>query len=264
MLTHPGPSLLVTAVTVGAGAIAVRGVPSTRLALQLTFIMLPAQLAFGAANDAFDAALDRTTKPHKPIVRHAVSRRTAMAISVAGVGISLAVTASTVPRALPLALLGIVAGLSYDLGLKRTPFSVVTWWAGFLALPVGVNVVAGTGGAALAWAVPLTALLALMLHIANSMPDLGGDAADGVVSLPVLLGRRAAEIVMITAGLGVAALACLTPRPGPSATTLAAAALLVGVLTLCSLVAPLRSRPFRALAPASAILAVAWLAAVAG
>src|SRR5258707_15434288 len=66
MLTHPGPSLLVTAVTIGAGAIAVRGVPSARLALQLAFIMLPAQLAFGAGNDAFHADLDRATKPHKP------------------------------------------------------------------------------------------------------------------------------------------------------------------------------------------------------
>jgi len=142
MLTHPGPSLLVTAVTVGAGAIAVRGVPSARLTLQLAFIMLPAQLAFGAANDAFDANLDRTTKPHKPIVRRAVSRRAAIAIAVAGVCISIGVTAWTVPRALPLTLLGIVAGLSYDLGLKRTSLSVVTWWAGFLALPLGVNLVA--------------------------------------------------------------------------------------------------------------------------
>src|SRR5258708_33109789 len=67
-LLHPGPSLLVTAVTVGAAAIALRGAPSWSLALRLVLLMLPAQFAIGVVNDLADVGADRSAKPHKPRV----------------------------------------------------------------------------------------------------------------------------------------------------------------------------------------------------
>src|SRR5258708_29514743 len=84
MLLHPGPSLLVTAVTVAAGGIAVGGLPSPGLSLRLVLIMLPAQFAFGAANDPADAGAGAAAKPYKPIVRRPGAGRLAAGVAARG------------------------------------------------------------------------------------------------------------------------------------------------------------------------------------
>src|SRR5579884_2736997 len=89
-LVHPGPSLLVTAVTVGAAAIALRGAPSWSLALRLVLLMLPAQFAIGAVNDLADVRADRDAKPHKPLVRGAIRPAAARVAAVALVATSVA------------------------------------------------------------------------------------------------------------------------------------------------------------------------------
>ncbi len=81
-LLHPGPSLLVTAVTVGAAGIALRAMPSPSLALLLVLLMLPAQFAIGTANALADLRADRDGKPHKPLVRGAVPSAAAWVITL--------------------------------------------------------------------------------------------------------------------------------------------------------------------------------------
>lgn len=263
-LLHPGPSLLVTGVTVGAAAIALHAVPGSSLAVRLVLLMLPAQFAIGAANDLADAGADRAHKPHKPLVRGAVSWRRAAVVVGFGVALSLAAAASLGLPVLGATVAGLGAGLAYDAGMKRSRVSWVPWWVAFTALPMCAYAAAGRFAIELWWAVPLTALLAVALHCANALPDIEGDRLSGVASLPARLGSARSHAVAIGGLLATAAASMALFRPlhqaGPWLP------LAWGVVLLAALAAatvpPVRRRPFPLLAVASAVLAVAWLAAL--
>jgi 4-hydroxybenzoate polyprenyltransferase len=259
-LLHPGPSLLVTAVTVGAAAIALRGAPSWSLALRLVLLMLPAQFAIGAVNDLADARADREAKPHKPLVRGVVSPRIAAPVAVGLVATSLGSAASLGVPVLLATLAGLGAGLAYDLGLKRGRLSLLPWWVGFTALPLCAFAAAGRLPRALWWCVPLTAVLALGLHCANVLPDLEDDRRGGVVSLPVLLGVHRARAVALGALAGCAVLTAVLAVPLRQ--SLAVLAVAWGVVAVCIAAARLSRAPFPLLALASAVLAVCWLASL--
>src|SRR5438552_2656689 len=178
-LFHPGPSLLVTATFVAVSALAARAAPSALHALHLAGAMLPIQFAIGAANDVVDRGGDAATEPYKPLVRGAMSvpSATAAAVVLAAAGLVSAATINPLTGAL--CVLGLAAGLSYDLGLRRTVLSVVPWWAGFALLPLAAFAAAGVTTARLLWLLPLTALVALGLHLANGAPDVEGDRRVG-------------------------------------------------------------------------------------
>jgi 4-hydroxybenzoate polyprenyltransferase len=259
-LLHPGPSLLVTGVTVGAAAIALRGAPSWSLALRLVLLMLPAQFAIGVVNDLADANADRDAKPHKPLVRGAVPPRLAAIAAALLIATSLASAATLGGAVLLASVAGLGAGLAYDAGLKRGPASLLPWWIGFTALPFCAFAAVGRLPRALWWCVPLTAVLALGLHAANVLPDLDADRRSGVRSLPVLLGERRTRIV---AAGGIVASAALTAALAiPLHQTIAPLAIAWCVVALCVLVASRVRAPFPVLALASAALAVTWLAAL--
>src|SRR5258708_19431991 len=65
-LLHPGPSLLVTAVTVGAAAMALHAAPGPSLALRLVLLMLPAQFAIAASHHLPAVPPPPRPHPHKP------------------------------------------------------------------------------------------------------------------------------------------------------------------------------------------------------
>ena len=259
-LLHPGPSLLVTLVTVGAAAIAVRGVPSWSLALRLVLLMLPAQLAIGAVNDLADLGADREAKPHKPLVRGAVPPLPVAVLACVLVMLSLSAAASFGPAVFAATVVGLGAGLAYDVGLKRSSLSLLPWWLAFTALPFCAFAAAGRTPRALWWCVPLTALLALGLHCANVLPDLAADARGGITSLPVLLGPRRSRLLALGGLLACTALTAALAVPlhqslAPLAVAWAAVAVSVALAA--------RARaPFPLLAVASALLAVCWLAAL--
>jgi 4-hydroxybenzoate polyprenyltransferase len=259
-LLHPGPSLLVTAVTVGAAAIALRGAPSWSLALRLVLLMLPAQFAIGVVNDLADVRADREAKPHKPLVRGAVRWRIAAPLTLLLVATSMGSAASLGVPVLLATLAGLGAGLAYDLGLKRGRLSLLPWWVGFTALPFCAFAAAGRLPRALWWCVPLTAVLALGLHCANVLPDLEDDRRAGVVSLPVLLGARRARVVAIG---GVVACAALTAALAvPLRQSIAVLAVAWVIVAVCAVAARVSRTPFPLLALASAALAVCWLASL--
>jgi 4-hydroxybenzoate polyprenyltransferase len=261
-LTHPGPSLLVTAVVVAAAGLLTRQLPSTRAALGLTLVMLPAQLAIGALNDWADVSVDGKAKPFKPIVRGAVSRASALAVALSGFAISLGAAAWLGRDVLAVATIGMAAGVAYDLGLKRTPAAVLAWWAGFATVPLLAMVV--TGQLRAAWeGVPLAALLALALQIANGLPDAEGDRLGGANTLASALGVRGSRSVM-SAALGVAAVYVVAVRAPLGQNGLAAVA--AGVVAVGALVPMLpRTTPrlaFPLLAMIAAGATVSWLAAL--
>ncbi|HZS16080.1 MAG TPA: UbiA family prenyltransferase [Candidatus Dormibacteraeota bacterium] len=262
-LFHPGPSLLVTAVTLGAAAIALRGAPGWSLALRLVLLMLPAQLAIGAVNDLADARADREGKPHKPLVRGAVSRNAATIAAVLLIATSLASAAALGGAVLLATICGLGAGLAYDVGLKRSRLSLLPWWLGFTALPFCAFAAAGHVPRALWWCLPLAAVLALGLHCANVLPDVDADRRDGIRNLPVLLGVRRSRVVALGALLGCAALTAVLATPLHQ--TVAVLGIAWAAVVLCVAVAATQRfarAPFPVLAPAAAALAVCWLASL--
>lgn len=262
-LVHPGPSLLVTAVTVAAGGLALGRLPSLDLAIRLVLIMLPAQFAIGVVNDLADLEADRRTKPAKPLVSGAVSRGSAAVVASGCIAISLASAAVSGRDVLLLVVLGLGAGLVYDCGLKRSPLSVLCWWMGLAAVPLAAYAAAGTLRPGLWWEVPLAGLLALALLCANALPDLEADRRAGVDSIPVRLGEAGSRWVGLGAALVAGGLAVALSRPlGQSVAAVLVAAMLYAVVSVLTLVSPAVRRPFPFVAIAAAGLAVTWFAAL--
>ncbi len=263
-LLHPGPSLLVTAVTVGAAAMALHAAPPAAVALRLVLLMLPAQFAIGAANDLADLRSDGAAKPHKPLVRGAVPRVLASGVVLGGVTVSLAAAGSFGPAVLGCTVAGLGAGLLYDAGMKRGALSWLPWWVAFTALPLCAYTAVGRFSASLWWAVPLTLLLALSLHCANALPDIEGDRRSGIASLPAALGVARSRAVAVGGLLATAALTAALVRPLHQRGPWLPVAWPVVVLGSAGAGSwrPLRRAPFPLLALASAALAVAWLAAL--
>ena len=260
-LLHPGPSLLVTVVVLAAAGLAQRSTPSAGSLLRIALIVLPAQLAAGAANDLADVEADRAAKPHKPLVRGAVPVRFAAAVVILGSLTCLASAAGLGWAGFGIAVLGLGAGLAYDAGLKRHVTSWLPWWAGFVAVPLGGYAGVHRLSAPLLWTVALAGLLSLSLVCANALPDLDGDRAAGVRSLPVRLGEARSRTVMLLTLPAAAVLLVVLARPlgqGVVGPTVAA-----GVLLAAAAIAARRTvPPFVVLAPATAVACVAWLAAL--
>jgi geranylgeranylglycerol-phosphate geranylgeranyltransferase len=261
-LTHPGPSLLVTTVTVAAAGLLTRRLPSERTAVGLVLVMLPAQFAIGALNDWADAASDRVSKPFKPVARGLVRRRDAALLTALLLATSLGAGAWLGADVLLVALLGAAAGVSYDLALKRTPVAVLAWWAGFTTVPLIAMVVTGRlrGGVE---QVPLAGLCALALLIANGLNDIEGDRLAGERTLPVVLGVHGARLVMGAVMLAAAVFVlALRATLAQSSLALVAAALLGAGCAVALLPPRARRLSFPMLAICVAAATVSWLAAL--
>lgn len=259
---HPGPSVLVTIVLVAIAGLAAHRVPDALLCLQLVGAMLPVQLCIGVVNDVLDLPADSVAKPHKPLVRGVVSRRTAVVIGVLLGAIGLGAAATINLPTLSLDALALGAGLSYDLGVRTTPLSWVPWWGGMAVLPLEGYAAVGSIPSRLLVLIPLTALIALGLHFANAVPDIDGDRAAGRHSLPVIAGvsgsRWGGPIALAATG----ALAVALAGPLGQAGVLlfgGTAVLFIGVIAVS---ATRSRRPFPVLAVTTAVFAIAWLAAL--
>jgi 4-hydroxybenzoate polyprenyltransferase len=258
-LGHPGPSLLVTLVFVAIAGLAGGGVPDATRVLQLVGTMLPIQLCIGVLNDVVDLPADAVAQPYKPLARRVLGRKTA-----AWIGAVLGVAGLSVAATINLATLGLgaaalVAGLAYDLGLRRTVLSWVPWWGGMAVLPLAAYASAGAIPSRLLILIPLSALIAVGLHLANAQPDIDADRVAGVRSFPVVVGVRAARWAgpAALAAAGLLALVLALPLGQASPLLFAGAAVLAGGLATVAVTG--LPRPFPILAAASAVFAIAWL-----
>ena len=258
-LGHPGPSLLVTLVFVAIAGLAGRRVPDATRILQLVGTILPIQRCIGAVNGVVELPADAGAQPYKPLVRGVMVRSAAAwigaALGVAGLGIAATINLATL--GLGAAALG--AGLAYDLGLRRTVLSWVPWWGGMAVLPLAAYASAGAIPARLLIVIPLSALIAVGLHLANAQPDIDADRVAGVRSLPVIVGVGAARWAGPAALTAAGLLALLMAIPLDQADLLLfiGLAALVGGLVAVAVKRP--QRPFPILAAASAVFAIAWL-----
>jgi 4-hydroxybenzoate polyprenyltransferase len=269
-LVHPFPSALNALVVAALLPVATRGWPSPADLATLAGAMLLLQCAIGALNDWADRDLDARTKPWKPIPAGLVSPTAALAVAIVCALAGAALAARAGPAVWLVAMAGFAVGVAYDLGLKRTPLSALTYAAAFPLVPIWVWTAAGHAGPALAGVLPVGALLGFGLQLVNALPDADGDAANGVRGtlqwIGVARGRWVAWSALALAAVVAAALAPVAGLRGvPFLPCLAiAAGLLLTAMALYR-----RSRSERALrlgwsllAPAAAVLAVGWLASL--
>jgi 4-hydroxybenzoate polyprenyltransferase len=184
--THAGPTVAVTAVATLLALAA--GVGGGRLVL-LCLAVLAGQASIGWSNDWLDAERDRTVaRGDKPVVQGVVrpSVLRSCALAAAALAVVLSLLLGPAPGILLLVL--VASGWAYNLGLKRTPASLVPYCTGFGALPAGVVAAAPGTPAAPWWLVGAGAALGGAAHFANVAPDVADDLVTGVRGLPHRIG----------------------------------------------------------------------------
>jgi 4-hydroxybenzoate polyprenyltransferase len=258
--THPGPSLAVT--TIGTALAASAGVGPARCAL-LAGALLTGQLSIGWCNDAVDAERDvAAARPDKPVALGVLSAR--VVGSAAAVSLLACVVLSLALGLRPglTHLLAVAGGWAYDLGLKRFAVSFVPFAVSFGALPAVATLCVRPPAWPPWWALTAGALLGVVAHLANTLPDLESDVAAGVLGLPQRLGPVRTRAL---AGLLLAVAAVVLALAPPGAAGAAGLGLLV--VTAALLVAafavpwPVRSRAPFVLTVVAALAVVALLLA---
>jgi 4-hydroxybenzoate polyprenyltransferase len=228
---HPEPTAAVTAVATALALAAGRGADSA----WVTAAFLSGQLSVGWSNDWIDRDRDvRSGRTDKPVavgqLPVAVVRRGALTAAALCVPLSLAMgwAAGLVH------LVAVAAAWSYNARLKSTALSWAPYALAFGLVPSVV--VLGLPGTPWApwWATAAGALLGVGAHLANVLPDLEDDLAEGVRGLPHRLGASASAVLAALLLLGATALLAVGPGdPGPGAV---AALALAGAVTVGGLV----------------------------
>ena len=196
-LMHPWPVSMVVLVTFAASLFATRSLeprPWLRICLVVLTIFF-SQYCVGVTNEYIDRHTDMQSRPDKPIpagyVEPGMARRLAIVCGVTATLIALPLGWF----AAFLATLGTVFGLLYDLGLKRTAWSWLPYVLGFALLPNWIFYALGVWNPILLWLYPLTGLLITGTHLANTLPDVETDTAQGEHGLAVVLGKQRALLV---------------------------------------------------------------------
>jgi len=261
LASHPGPTVVVTALS--AGLLAGAGASVARGALA-TAAVLAGQLSVGWSNDWVDAGRDATVgRTDKPVVRGVLAaadlRRAALA--AAGVCAVLSWSTGAVPGTVH--LVAVAAAWAYNLGLKDSAWSWAPYAVAFGLLPVFLVLTLPGRPLVAPWVVVGAALLGVGAHVANVLPDLEDDAATGVHGLPHRLGRTRASLLAPAVLLAAVGVVVLGPSGPPTALGSVLGAL-AGVLAVAAGVVALRrvgSRVPFALSMAVAALCVVLLVA---
>ncbi|MGU3646031.1 UbiA family prenyltransferase [Microbacterium sp. C23T] len=198
--SHPGPTLVVTALALALGI--ATGLEAWRLAL-LTVAVFTGQLSVGISNDALDAERDRAVgRTDKPIARGDVSARVAWGAALGLLASALVLSAPLGWRMLAAHALALGSAWAYNAGLKTTPWSIVPFLVSFGIFPSLATLSAPDPSFAAWWAWVAGASLGAAVHLTNVLPDLDDDARTGVRGLPHRLGPRVAAIVAALAVVG--------------------------------------------------------------
>ena len=229
--SHPIPSVAVT--TLSAGLAALAHLPVGRGVL-VTSAVLTGQLSIGWSNDYLDAERDRAVRrSDKPVAAGAVSARVAGMAAIVALISTVALSAALGWPAGALALVTVLFGWAYNLGLKATVLSWLPYAIAFGMLPAVATLSASPSRWPAAWALTAGALLGVAAHLANVLPDLGDDVTTGVRGLPHRLGAKATALTAAATLLTVSAVILFGPvgQPGRSRWAAFAAAVLVAGAT---------------------------------
>lgn len=148
--------------------------------------------AGNAINDYFDRDIDRINAPDRPIPRGAVTAREALAFSIALFSVAIGSALTLPPLAIGIAVINLVALAAYTNVFKGKPGAgnaVVAYLGGSTFLFGGAAV--GNIGAAGVLFV-LAALATMTREIVKDVEDMTGDRAEGLNTLPLVIGPRRA------------------------------------------------------------------------
>lgn len=271
VLPHAVPILVVMATTAGFIAIFAGAATAPWRIAAILLAMLAGQIAIGAVNELVDAERDAISKPSKPIPAGLVSRSSARAIAATSLLCMIVVAALLGWTPLLLCALGTGCGLAYDLWLKPTIWSWLPYFVALPLLPIWVATALGAFDARLLLLYPLGAIATLGVHLSQSLPDIAGDRAAGLVNLSSRLSERRAIALCWLAMLSAPVLAlALTPLLVDRLTPVLVASLLVATLVVVDAALYLL-RPrlgvlacFPCVAIATAAMGLGWVLAVQG
>jgi len=180
--SHPGPSLAVTALTT---LLAAQAAPHGIGPVLTAPALLAGKLSIGWSNDACDAGRDAAAgRTDKPLARGDSSARAVWTAAFAAAAAGLAMAFVIGPVTAGLFALAIALGWAYNLGLKSSPWSGVTYLLGFGLMPAYAASTLPGHPAPRAAVTVAAGLLGLGAHFANVLPDLAADKATGVGGLP--------------------------------------------------------------------------------
>ena len=211
-LIHPAPAAAVTLLSAALGGILLaqsgRDLDG-RWVLTIASVA-GSQILVGATNDLVDMHRDRAAgRTAKPLVGGDIGPPGATI--VVGVGLAIQLAASAWLGVLPLlmGLAAVASALAYNVGLSRTPLSVLPYVVSFGLLPLWVAAGVGVSLERVAAAPLLVAPFAGAAHLANAVRDFRTDAAAGSRDLAQLLGERPAFmlawVLAMAVGVGVGA-----------------------------------------------------------
>jgi 4-hydroxybenzoate polyprenyltransferase len=268
-LLHPYPLSVVVATSVVMVVIAHHGSPGAGFIARVFGVVLISQVVVGALNDYVDRDQDAITQPDKPIPSGQVSPNLALALTLGPLILMLPLAASFGTTSLYLVCLGTASALVYDLWLKPTPFSLLSYLVSFLSLVTWIWVIAGRITAAFLLVYPAGCMALFAAHLANSFPDVETDRARGEMGLAALLGPvwTLRAIFMAYLVVDVAGVAVAIGQRRPAAIGLLAVATTLGLAAwlLCRRAAQqpsLRDRLFWIVAPGVGIMALGCLLAI--
>lgn len=263
--THPGPTLVVTALSFALGVAG--GLEAWRLVL-LVVAVFAGQVSVGLSNDAIDAHRDAAVgRRDKPLVAGPVSAGGALAVAVGALVVALALSAPLGLRMLGAHAVALASAWAYNAGLKNTPVSIVPFVLSFGLFPSLATLSATPPAWAPVWQGVAGAALGAAVHLTNVLPDLDDDRATGVRGLPHRLGIRVSA-VLAASGVVVGALAVLFGSSGgrlaavaPIAWVFFAGALVAAVATVVAVIVRPPARTVFRLVMLAALLLAAQLVA---
>jgi 4-hydroxybenzoate polyprenyltransferase len=212
---HPIPSLAVTAISAGLGALA--HLSFSRGAL-MTVAVFTGQLSIGWSNDYLDAERDRATRrSDKPVATGALDPRIAGVVAVVALVVSLILSAVLGWPGGAAAVAAVLCAFGYNLGLKATVLSWLPYAVAFGMLPTVATLSAPPPRWPAAWALIAAGLLGVAAHLANVLPDLGDDVATGIRGLPHRIGAKATALAAAAVLLIASAVILFGPVGHPGA-----------------------------------------------
>ena len=214
--THPGPTLVVTVLSLALGLAA--GVEPGRLAL-LVVAVFAGQVSVGLSNDAIDGARDAAVgRSDKPIAGGAITPERALGVAVASALLAVLLSVPLGPGLVAAHAVALASAWAYNAGLKSTPVSIVPFVLSFGLFPSFATLSLASPALAAPWASLAGAALGAAVHLTNVVRDLDEDRRTGVRGLPHRLGARV-SVVLAAVGVVAGAVAVLI---GTDATVLGA------------------------------------------
>jgi len=238
--SHPEPVVAVTLIVTVLALAAHRGPAMSAL---MGAAVLAGQLFIGWTNDLFDADRDQAQqRTDKPLASGQINRATVRTAVAAAAVLVVPLSMLTGLGSGVAHLTAILGAFAYNLGLKRTPFSVLPYALAFGLAPAFVTLGPPITHAPPVWATVAGALLGAGGHFTQTLPDLEAEREAGVRGLPHLLGARLSALA--GAALMAAAAACVALGPVHASPLLylglALALMLLGVIVVAAATEHLR------------------------